>query len=270
MGEPSVPDTINILRGLKERYEGHHGVRISDRALVVAAELSDRRAALAAGPPGRRATWPLGCTCRARCACWPRAHAAAATGTTSSFPPTRPAHHLTHPAPLTPSHPPAGTSSRASCPTRPSTWWTRRAPTCACSWTPSPRTSTAWSGSASGCRWAAAALVAAGCCLLVGDRGGGLPAPPGPSLPFLTPRLPLPPPRLPQVEEKALSKEKDPLSRERLAAVQKELGALDDALRPLQMRYQQEKGRLDEIRRLQVRWRWRWWWCWWCCWCCCW
>lgn len=42
VGEPSVPDTIAILRGLKEKYETHHGVRISDRALVVAAELSDR------------------------------------------------------------------------------------------------------------------------------------------------------------------------------------------------------------------------------------
>lgn len=42
VGEPSVPDTIQILRGLKEKYEAHHGVRIQDRALVVAAELSDR------------------------------------------------------------------------------------------------------------------------------------------------------------------------------------------------------------------------------------
>lgn len=40
--EPSVPDTINILRGLSERYSSFHGVRISDRALVIAAELSDR------------------------------------------------------------------------------------------------------------------------------------------------------------------------------------------------------------------------------------
>jgi hypothetical protein len=42
VGEPSVPDTIQILRGLKDKYESHHGVRIHDRALVVAAELSDR------------------------------------------------------------------------------------------------------------------------------------------------------------------------------------------------------------------------------------
>ncbi|MDQ3957969.1 MAG: AAA family ATPase, partial [Actinomycetota bacterium] len=42
VGEPSVPDTIAILRGLKERYEVHHGVRIQDSALVAAAVLSDR------------------------------------------------------------------------------------------------------------------------------------------------------------------------------------------------------------------------------------
>lgn len=42
VAEPSVPDTVSILRGLKERYEGHHGVRILDRALVVAAQLSSR------------------------------------------------------------------------------------------------------------------------------------------------------------------------------------------------------------------------------------
>ncbi len=42
MGQPSVADTVAILRGLKERYEAHHGVRITDRALVVAASLSDR------------------------------------------------------------------------------------------------------------------------------------------------------------------------------------------------------------------------------------
>ncbi len=40
--EPSVEDTIAILRGLKERYEVHHGVRIKDSALVAAAKLSDR------------------------------------------------------------------------------------------------------------------------------------------------------------------------------------------------------------------------------------
>ncbi len=40
--QPSVEDTISILRGLKERYEVHHGVRIQDSALIAAAELSDR------------------------------------------------------------------------------------------------------------------------------------------------------------------------------------------------------------------------------------
>jgi ATP-dependent Clp protease ATP-binding subunit ClpB len=42
VGEPSVEDTIAILRGLKEKYEIHHGVRITDSALVSAAELSNR------------------------------------------------------------------------------------------------------------------------------------------------------------------------------------------------------------------------------------
>lgn len=40
--EPSVEDTIAILRGIKEKYEAHHGVRISDPSLISAAELSDR------------------------------------------------------------------------------------------------------------------------------------------------------------------------------------------------------------------------------------
>lgn len=42
VGEPSVEDTVSILRGLKERYELHHGVRITDEAIVAAAELSHR------------------------------------------------------------------------------------------------------------------------------------------------------------------------------------------------------------------------------------
>jgi ATP-dependent Clp protease ATP-binding subunit ClpB len=42
IGEPSVEDTISILRGLKERYEVHHGVRIQDSALIAAAKLSER------------------------------------------------------------------------------------------------------------------------------------------------------------------------------------------------------------------------------------
>ena len=42
VGEPSVEDTVAILRGIKDRYEMHHGVRITDGAIVAAAELSDR------------------------------------------------------------------------------------------------------------------------------------------------------------------------------------------------------------------------------------
>ena len=42
VGEPSVEDTVGILRGLKEKYEVHHGVRIQDSALISAAVLSDR------------------------------------------------------------------------------------------------------------------------------------------------------------------------------------------------------------------------------------
>ena len=40
--EPTVDDTVSILRGLKEKYEGHHGVRIADAALVTAVKLSNR------------------------------------------------------------------------------------------------------------------------------------------------------------------------------------------------------------------------------------
>ena len=42
MPQPTVEDTVSILRGLKERYEVHHGVRIRDASLVQAAILSDR------------------------------------------------------------------------------------------------------------------------------------------------------------------------------------------------------------------------------------
>jgi ATP-dependent Clp protease ATP-binding subunit ClpB len=42
VGEPSVEDTVSILRGLKEKYEVHHGIRISDAAIVAAAQLSQR------------------------------------------------------------------------------------------------------------------------------------------------------------------------------------------------------------------------------------
>eukprot|EP01134_Creolimax_fragrantissima_P006753 CFRG6753T1 len=42
VGEPSIADTVSILRGIKEKYEQHHGVRISDDALIKAAQLSSR------------------------------------------------------------------------------------------------------------------------------------------------------------------------------------------------------------------------------------
>lgn len=42
VGEPDIEDTVSILRGLKEKYEIHHGVRITDGAIVAAAQLSDR------------------------------------------------------------------------------------------------------------------------------------------------------------------------------------------------------------------------------------
>lgn len=42
VGEPSIDDAISILRGLKDKYEVHHGIRITDAAIVAAAELSDR------------------------------------------------------------------------------------------------------------------------------------------------------------------------------------------------------------------------------------
>src|SRR5690606_32229637 len=42
VAEPTVEDTVSILRGLKEKYEVHHGVRISDSAIVAAATLSNR------------------------------------------------------------------------------------------------------------------------------------------------------------------------------------------------------------------------------------
>jgi ATP-dependent Clp protease ATP-binding subunit ClpA len=38
--EPTVPDTVNIMRGIREKYETHHGVRILDTALVLAAQLA--------------------------------------------------------------------------------------------------------------------------------------------------------------------------------------------------------------------------------------
>ena len=56
VGEPTVPDTISILRGLKEKYELHHGVRITDAALVAAATLSAIATSPTASCPTRRST----------------------------------------------------------------------------------------------------------------------------------------------------------------------------------------------------------------------
>jgi len=42
VAEPTVEDTVSILRGLKDRYQTHHGVKISDAAIVMAAQLSHR------------------------------------------------------------------------------------------------------------------------------------------------------------------------------------------------------------------------------------
>ncbi|PSC72780.1 chaperone 1 [Micractinium conductrix] len=138
VGEPSVPDTVQILRGLKERYASHHGVQISDRALVVAAELADRYI-------------------------------------TSRFLPDK-----------------------------------------------------------------AIDLVDEACSNLQVQLESKPEA-----IDVLERQLI----RL-QVEEKALEKEKDKQSVERLAEVQRELGELQDKLKPLQMRYNQEKALLDEIKGL--------------------
>ncbi|WPT13761.1 Chaperone protein ClpB1 [Picochlorum sp. SENEW3] len=141
VGEPSVQDTVQILRGLKERYASHHGVQISDKALVVAAELSDRYI-------------------------------------TNRFLPDK-----------------------------------------------------------------AIDLVDEACSNLQVQLE---------SKPEQIDVLERQMIRL-QVEEKALEKEKDKVSQERVAEVRKEIGSIQDALKPLQMRYQSEKGRLDEIKALQKK-----------------
>jgi ATP-dependent Clp protease ATP-binding subunit ClpB len=141
VGEPSVQDTVQILRGLKERYASHHGVQISDKALVVAAELSDRYI-------------------------------------TNRFLPDK-----------------------------------------------------------------AIDLVDEACSNLQVQLE---------SKPEQIDVLERQMIRL-QVEEKALEKEKDKVSQERVAEVRKEIGEIQDALKPLQMRYESEKGRLDEIKALQKK-----------------
>lgn len=141
VGEPSVQDTIQILRGLKERYSSHHGVQIADKALVVAAELSDRYI-------------------------------------TNRFLPDK-----------------------------------------------------------------AIDLVDEACSNLQVQLE---------SKPEQIDVLERQMIRL-QVEEKALEKEKDKVSQERVAEVRKEIGEIRDTLRPLQMRYESEKQRLDEIKALQKK-----------------
>ena len=141
VGEPSVQDTVQILRGLKERYASYHGVQISDRALVVAAELADRYI-------------------------------------TNRFLPDK-----------------------------------------------------------------AIDLVDEACSNLQVQ----LESKPE-SIDVLERQMI----RL-QVEEKALEKEKDKASQDRLAEVRREMGEIQDNLKPLQMRYNTEKKRLDEIKRLQQK-----------------
>ena len=71
MEQPSVADTVAILRGLKDKYEGHHGVTIADSALVAAAALSDRYIterflpdkAIAPSQPHPTPTQPYPCPC---------------------------------------------------------------------------------------------------------------------------------------------------------------------------------------------------------------
>lgn len=141
VSEPSVQDTVQILRGLKEKYSTYHGVRITDRALVVAAELADRYI-------------------------------------TNRFLPDK-----------------------------------------------------------------AIDLVDEACSNLQVQ----LESKPE-EIDVLERQLM----RL-RVEEKALEKEKDPISKQRLVEVQKEIGELGETLRPLSLRYQQEKQRLDEIKSLQKK-----------------
>ena len=141
VGEPSVLDTIQILRGLKERYASHHGVTISDKALVVAAELSDRYI-------------------------------------TSRFLPDKAIDLIDE----------AAANLQVQLESKPE------------------------------------------------------------SIDTLERHLI----RL-QVEEKALEKEKDAQSKDRVDTVRKEIVDLRDQLRPLQMRYETEKKRLDEIKMLQKK-----------------
>jgi len=88
VGEATVLDTISVLRGIKAKYEEHHGVRIHDSALLAAAELSNRYINGRFLPDKACTPCPRDCSV---------------------------------------------TAVTAAPPRRPSTSWTRRAPTCACS-----------------------------------------------------------------------------------------------------------------------------------------
>ena len=119
VGEPSVPDTVQILRGLKERYASHHGVQISDRALVVAAELADRYITSRFLPGGCLAGAAafesvLRFCCLRRAAGCSAASAASTAGGRAG---------------LSARRQPPPRFGRAVLQTRRLIWWTRRAPT---------------------------------------------------------------------------------------------------------------------------------------------
>jgi ATP-dependent Clp protease ATP-binding subunit ClpA len=226
VSEPSVPDTINILRGLSERYSSFHGVRILDRALVVAAELSDRyitsrflpdkaidlvdeacsnvRVQLDSLPEDidrlqrkrialQVQTVPLSiCLPNPAVRVWPSARLPG--------PPS-----LMQLSMLWSCGFPVWLSVQPEPSLCPHGRWSHGPPMFFCVLTFVSETSPE--------------NLACGC----------------------------------QVEEAALSKEKDKQSKERLTEVKQELAQLGEELQPLLMRYNQEKKRLDEIRRLQKK-----------------
>jgi ATP-dependent Clp protease ATP-binding subunit ClpB len=82
VNEPSVEDTVSILRGIKEKYEQHHGVRITDSALVAAATLSNRYITDRFLPTRPSTSWtrrPRACACR-----WIRSPKSSTTSTARS------------------------------------------------------------------------------------------------------------------------------------------------------------------------------------------